>query len=192
MRKIRVHHEVRVGDSLSRLHEIQVCIDKWVISEYYTLNWRALRRFGLGWYLMTAHRLPKEFTGPPALERRSAVDQQFLTLIRQVARRCRVEPRTDLFHACALLSGNKGIARMAYAEVLMRCLGQALGRQPIFYRPGEVELSFDEAWLLRLRESLLREDEASATFLLKSRVVAHARRNCIFLLRGMSECFRQD
>ena len=69
----------------------------------------------------------------------------------------------------------------------MRCLAQALGRRPVLYRQGELEMSFDEKWLIALVHSLTSGDEASATFLLHSRVPKHARRNLVFLLRRVTD-----
>ena len=73
--------------------------------------------------------------------------------------------------------------------MLVRCLSQALGRRPVLYRVGEADTSFDEKWLIALARSLKTGDEASATFLLHSRVATHARRNLVFLLRGVADCF---
>ncbi|MFO7758402.1 MAG: hypothetical protein R6V26_07975 [Roseovarius sp.] len=103
--------------------------------------------------------------------------------LRHVARDVRCKEYVDMFGACAALSGNAGVAARAASEVLMRCLDQALGRRPILYREGEAETSFDEAWLLALARSLRQGDASSATFLLRSRVPAHARRHLVFLLR---------
>ncbi len=115
-----------------------------------------------------------------------------LNHLRMIGLRCRTRARTDLFHACAALSHDSTVARTAYAEVLMRCLSQALGRQAILHRPGEAEVSFDEAWLVRLARALNSGDTASATFLLHSRVPTHARRNLVFLLQAITDQFSLD
>ena len=123
------------------------------------------------------------------------VDEKAMALLnhlRIVGLQCRARARTDLFHACAALSGDANVARSAYAEVLMRCLSQALGRQAILHRPREAEVSFDEAWLVRLAKALNDGDTASATFLLNSRVPVHARRNLVFLLQGITDQFSLD
>ncbi|WP_136441478.1 hypothetical protein [Pacificoceanicola onchidii] len=103
--------------------------------------------------------------------------------LRHVARANRCKCYLDLFGACAALSGNRIVAPRAASEVLMRCLSQALGRRPILFQEGEAETSFDEAWLMTLASSLKREDEASTTFLLHSRVPKHLHRNVVFLLK---------
>lgn len=111
--------------------------------------------------------------------------------VRDIARTNRCKGYIDLFGACASLSGNRDVARQAASEVLVRCLSQALGRRPVFYRVGEPETSFDEKWLMSLASSLKAGDESSAAFLLHSRVPKHARRNLVFLLRNVVDGFSQ-
>jgi len=111
--------------------------------------------------------------------------------LRRVARDVRCKRYVDMFGACAALSGTGGVAAQAASEVLMRCLSQALGRRPVLLRAGEPETSFDEDWLLALARSLRGDDAASATFLLRSRVPAHARRHLVFLLRGVIDSHAQ-
>ncbi len=108
-----------------------------------------------------------------------------LDRLRCAARLARCKCYTDLFGACAALSGNPAVARQAAADVLMRCLSQALGRRPVLLREGETETSPDEAWLMALARALKGGDTASATFLLHSRVPAHQRRNLVFLLQNV-------
>jgi hypothetical protein len=115
--------------------------------------------------------------------------QVFLDHLRHVARTTRCKGYIDMFGACATLSGNRQVAAQAASEVLMRCLAQALGRRPVLFREGEAETSFDEDWLIALARSLKIDDVASATFLLHSRVPAHARRNLVFLLRSVTNDF---
>lgn len=109
--------------------------------------------------------------------------------LRDVARNNRCKGYIDLFGACATLSGNRDVALQAASEVLVRCLSQALGHRPAFYRVGEPETSFDEKWLIALARSLKNGDDASAAFLLQSRVPGHARRNLVFLLRSVTDSF---
>ena len=78
------------------------------------------------------------------------------------------------------------------AMALLNHLSQALGRQAILHRPGEAEVSFDEAWLVRLARALNSGDTCSATFLLHSRVPTHARRNLVFLLQAITDQFPLD
>ena len=111
--------------------------------------------------------------------------------LRRVASAARCKSYVDLFGACAALSSNRDVAAQAASEVLVRCLSQALGRRPVLYREGETAMSFDEAWLMALARSLDGEDTQSATFLLHSRVPAHARRNFVFLLRTVLDNFYQ-
>jgi len=111
--------------------------------------------------------------------------------LRHAARDARCKSYVDLFGACASLSVNRDIAKQAASDVLMRCLSQALGRRPILFRAGEPEISFDEDWLLALARSIRREDTASCTFLLHSRVPKHAHRNLVFLLGNVADNFPQ-
>lgn len=116
----------------------------------------------------------------------------FLDRLRRASRDVRCKGYVDLFGACAALSRNGSISTTAASEVLMRCLSQALGRRPILRRAGEAEMSFDETWLLALARSLRGRDDASAAFLLRSRVPARARRHVVFLLRTVIDNYEQD
>ncbi|MEM6566692.1 MAG: hypothetical protein AAF665_19735, partial [Pseudomonadota bacterium] len=91
---------------------------------------------------------------------------------------------------CALLAVDRTQSIKAHAEALMSCLSQALGKQAVLYRPGTEERSFDETWLLRLAASLVGGDEASAAFLLHSRIDRVHHRHIRFLLSRISEQFR--
>ena len=112
-----------------------------------------------------------------------------LNHIRMVALNCRASARTDLFEACALLSTEKSAAKTAHAEALVKCLPQAIGKTPKILRPGVVEVSFDEAWLLRLVTSASANDRDSFGFLLQSRVSPWARRNVGYLAKSFAEHF---
>lgn len=114
-----------------------------------------------------------------------------LNQLRLIAMRCRCAARTDLFHACALLSLDRNTAQGAHAEILMRCLEQALDKRPLFHRPGSQEISFDEAWLARMIQAIRTGDEDSFRFLLYARVPRLNRRNLAFLLRGVTDAFSQ-
>lgn len=109
-----------------------------------------------------------------------------LNALRVVALSCRVAARDDLFQACAMLSQTKAVARDAHARALVKCLREALGKAPIFYRPGEKHMSFDEAWLLRLIAATEANDGDSVTFLIASRIPPIHRRHIAFLARGIA------
>ena len=113
----------------------------------------------------------------------------FLNHLRFVALGCRARARTDLFKACALLSTDKSQSIRAHAEALVCCLGEALDRRAVLFRPGTAELSFDEAWLVQLAAALHRGDEPSTRFLLQSRVAPQHRRHIRFLIARISEQF---
>jgi len=124
-----------------------------------------------------------------------AFDQRTMDLInhlRLVSLDCRASARTDLFEACAILSNDRNVARTAHAEALMKCLSQALGKAPKMLRPGVAEMSFDEAWLARLSDASRRRDDASMTFLLRSRVSKNSCRSIAFLINAISDRFAID
>lgn len=109
--------------------------------------------------------------------------------LRVIGLRCRAARRAAPLESCALIGARDEAARSLHAETLMRALPHALGQAPVLYKPGSALLSFDEAWILALARALKRDDMPSATFLLRSRVPAHARRGLAFLLRSVSEHF---
>lgn len=115
-----------------------------------------------------------------------------LNHLRLVALGCRSAARQDLFKACALLAIEKDRARATHAEALVRALPEALGRAPRLMRPGVAEVSFDEAWLLRLVGAAATDDGASVEFLLRSRVCAPQRRNIGFLVHSLARQMRRD
>ncbi len=110
-----------------------------------------------------------------------------LDALRVVARRCRVAPRTDLFRACALIANTKSATHENYTQALFRCIGDAIGRNPVFYRPGTTEVSFDEAWLIRAVMAATEGDEGSLRFLVGSRVPKVHRRHIRFLISGIAQ-----
>ena len=110
-----------------------------------------------------------------------------LEMVRFQAMSCRASARTDLFEACAVLAMSTIQAQATHAETLVSCLGPTVGRRSVFFRPGTDELSFDEAWLARAFEALLRNDEQSFEFLIRSRIPFEARRSIAFLIRQIVE-----
>jgi len=107
-----------------------------------------------------------------------------INLLRLHAMQCRVSARVDLFRACQMLAPEASDARAAFATALVRVLGDALDRHPVFHRPGTMTLSFDEAWLARLLDCRLRDDEPSMTFLAHRRVTPIKRRALLALVTG--------
>lgn len=133
---------------------------------------------------------PTRPAAPAAAPQLSDWATDLLNHLRMVALGCRAAPHADLFHACAVLSLDRSAARSAHAEVLMRCLAQALGQRPKLYRPGVTEVSFDEAWLARAAEAALN-DPQSFEFLIRSRLPRQSQRNLAFLIRAVAEAFRR-
>lgn len=110
----------------------------------------------------------------------SSVD--FLARLRLLALRCRASARADLHEACTALYAGRDATAEAHAEALVRTLPQVLSHIPRFHRPGVEEVSFDEAWLLRLFEAASAPDPDSFEFLMRSRVPPMARRSLGFLV----------
>lgn len=124
----------------------------------------------------------------PATDTRSETPS-LLNFLRFTALSCRAKPRTDLFHACALLHVSRSRSLEAHAEALMRCLNDAVGKNLRFHAPGTAEMSFDEAWLVQLSDALLRDDNASTSFLLRSRVMPEHRRLVGFLIGWIARSY---
>jgi hypothetical protein len=112
-----------------------------------------------------------------------------LNALRMTALDCRVAAQTDLFKACAVLSNKEDVARDAFSQALLKCLREAISTKPIFYQPGTVALSFDEAWLMRAVIASRGGDGHSLTFLIRSRVPKMYQRNIAFLINGISDQF---
>ena len=114
-----------------------------------------------------------------------------LNALRVVALDCRAAARTDLFEACALISNKQNTAQDAFAQALLKCISDVVARKPDFYRPGTVELSFDESWLIRAIMAASDRDTDSLAFLIRSRVPKIHQRHISFLICGISEQFSQ-
>ena len=125
----------------------------------------------------------------PEAELADRSEAALLNHIRFVALGCRAKARTDLFQACALLHSSGTQSFRLHAEALMQCLNEALGKQAVLFRPGTAERSFDENWLLRLMTALSNGDEASASFLLHSRIDREKHRLMRYLLSRVSAPF---
>ncbi|MEO0929158.1 MAG: hypothetical protein AAFY14_00710 [Pseudomonadota bacterium] len=112
-----------------------------------------------------------------------------LNALRVVALDCRVAARTDLFEACALISNKQNTAQDAFAQALFKCINDVVDSKPLFYRPGTLELSFDESWLIRAIMAAHQGDTDSLAFLVRSRVPKVHQRHVSFLIKGISEQF---
>lgn len=115
--------------------------------------------------------------------------QGVLNRLRIIALECRAAAHADLFEACALLSHEQDIAHDAHA--LLKCLRQAITRQPTFFRPGTTAVSFDEAWLVQGLAAAKASDHDSFAFLIRSRVPKIHQRHIAFLIKGISDKFSQ-
>lgn len=115
------------------------------------------------------------------------VDRATLSLIRFAARACRASARLDLERACAIIDATPDTALHA----LISALPDAL-RQPFrVYGLHEVDLTFDERWLLSVIDAMRRNDMDSVWFLVTRRVPLHSRRWLIVLLRRVTDAIDQ-
>lgn len=87
---------------------------------------------------------------------------------------------------CELLSMDRHTEADVYANGLVLSLDAALGRQPVWHVPGMVDLSFDEAWLVRLVERSCALDTSSVAFLIAGRVTPPYCANIAFLVDGLA------
>lgn len=126
--------------------------------------------------------LPKAHTAPVAPASAPA-----LSHLRVAGLACRTAARSELFKACALLQIERTRHADAFAAALVRGLPEALGQRPVFLAPGEAEVSFDEAWLLRSISAHRSGDCASFDFLIRSRIAPAARRQIGFLIAGLAD-----
>lgn len=110
-----------------------------------------------------------------------------LNRLRLLALRCRAARRIDVFSACALLSLDRSEAARAHAAAFLRAIPQAIGKAPVFHIPGTAEISFDEAWILRLIQAIQAGEGDSIAFLIASRVKPCHRRQLAYLAKGLSE-----
>lgn len=110
-----------------------------------------------------------------------------LNRLRLLSLRCRAARRIDVFSACALLSLDRSEAAHAHAAAFLRALPQALEKAPVFHIPGAREISFDEAWILRLLQAIRQRQGDSIAFLIASRIRPCHRRQIAFLAKGLAE-----
>ncbi|MGB3245758.1 MAG: hypothetical protein WBB25_14585 [Sulfitobacter sp.] len=132
------------------------------------------------------------FIDPAPAQQITAKQREVLNHFRLAAMACRVSARTDLFEACALLSLDGEDARRTFVDTFIKCLSGAVQRKTTWFVPGAVEVSFDEAWVMRCLSSIWNNDTSSLDFLLKSRVGVADRRYIGFLLGRISEQFSQN
>ena len=113
-------------------------------------------------------------------------DSGLLDFLRVTNQLCRAKSKIDLIPACEMLKAREEAALSAYVETLVRGLPSLLGRVARFHQPGSEELSFDEAWLIRIIHSYVAQDNTSVAFLLNSRVKREARPQLTYLLEKIS------
>lgn len=134
----------------------------------------------------------------PAVLRLSNVDRRppircgaeafaLLNRIRFLAATCRASARLDLFDACSDPGAVADQGEEAQIVTLIRVMGQALGTRPVFRRPGEPDLGFDEAWLVATIGARMSDDASSFAFLLGRRVAGPYRRAFAILVTALAD-----
>lgn len=113
--------------------------------------------------------------------------RSFLNKLRFFATTCRASAHLDIHAACAVLDPDEARAEEAQIKTLLRVMGQALGKDVVFLRPGEDETSFDERWLIAALSAKSSGDEQSFAFLVCSRVEPSKRRIFGLLLSGIAQ-----
>lgn len=98
---------------------------------------------------------------------------------------CRASSFLDIYTACDLI--DPGNSEEAAASTLIRILGQALDKTPIWHRPGEEEFSFDELWLSQVIESYQDFDDDSYRFLILRRIPHTKRRIFSALIANLAD-----
>lgn len=145
--------------------------------------------------MVPLHKLPA-FDRSPAMPLAPAqqitVQQRgLLNHLRMAAMGCRTAARTDLFEACALLTIDGEDAKRTFVETFVKCLPDAAQSQIKWFSPGVVQMSFDEAWVMRCLSCIADDNTDNLNFLLKSRIAVSDRRYIGFLLGRISEQFTQ-
>lgn len=115
-----------------------------------------------------------------------------LSMLRLLMRTCRAKARLPVFEACAMLSDTPSQSAQVYADALLRVLAQALPTPPVIHALAAPERSFDENWLLALLTAIRRGDQASARFLLRTRLPLHYRRSVGWLAAQLVDRLDQD
>ena len=110
-----------------------------------------------------------------------------LNKLRFYATTCSASARLDIFAACAILDPDEARAEDAQIKTLLRGMGQALGQEPVFLRPGTDTASFDERWLIAALTAKASGDEDRFAFLICRRVERSKRRVFALLLAGLVE-----
>lgn len=99
-----------------------------------------------------------------------------LVLLRVLMRQCRAKARVEVFETCSLLLNAPQEGAQDYADALLRVLSSGLPNGPLIHDVKAPERSFDESWLLALFSAIRRADNASVSFLLRTRLSLHLRR----------------
>jgi len=115
--------------------------------------------------------------------RAAPVDRALLARMRRIACSCRAGARVDASCNCTA----PGAGMKPCLASLVATAPQVTGRHLTFYRPGEADVSFDEAWLLALVEAAARGDGDSLRFLTIRHVAPPARARIAFLARRVAE-----
>jgi hypothetical protein len=112
--------------------------------------------------------------------------RSLLNRLRFHASTCRAAAYLDIHQACAVLSPETTKSEEAHMRILLRVLGQALEKEPIFLRPGEKSQTFDERWLIAVITARMQGDDDSFVFLMHRRIDTSKRRTFCMLISGLA------
>lgn len=124
---------------------------------------------------------------PASMPRRPQPWEPALDALRAVAARSRLDPRSDIEATCQLLRSDPEQAAEAYARALFRTVAHATGRPLRFHRPRVAAVTFDEAWVMRLLDSLRMGDLDSALFCIGSQIPRERQALVRFLAGRLAE-----
>ena len=146
-------------------------------SDYFDRYWLSRSRSAKeDHFLMGAVLQIPTYSAPPA----RAVPEPYRIILNQMrlhAAECRASSRLDLFEACDAISPETQKGEETLIRVVLRVMGQALDKRPLFLKPGTAELSFDEEWLMSLLMAHARGDADSFEFMIRRRVARLKRRS---------------
>lgn len=114
-------------------------------------------------------------------------DWDLLDFLRTAALRARLCPQLEPERACALIAADPAISAERYARAFFQALARASSRSLDLYHRGVRHSTPDEDWLESLIRALQRDDRASASLILSSRLKPLGRHRMLALTSGLAK-----
>lgn len=111
----------------------------------------------------------------------AAEDRPVLELLRSFLDPCHLAGRVNVEQACALVAADPAAELERCGVALLHALDRYSPARFVFHRPGTRDVTFDEAWLVRLIRSAEAGDEASVRLLVHRKIAHGGRRHVAFL-----------